>query len=197
MLDRQKIESREFLDTLLRGDPDAFVEAQRARVERDANRMYSEFRPGSSLSPDVIDEMLDALRTRVAKALSGSILPQVTRAMMNVDAPIETDHLTWGQGLSLVSQIALYPREAVASGQYFTRGLDVEPHELLEAMDICQDAYVQQCLRAWPSYEEGKREVARVKEILDADFEPLDKCQRLLALMKEKQESDPHLVEVP
>jgi hypothetical protein len=159
-------------------DAGKFVSAHAERVERDLNRMYQDFYPGTRLSSDVVRAVLADLEARLSRALGEHLLPKVTYAPVQFVAGGGSEwESPWGQALVLLRSIAEYPRKALTDG-YFLRGLRVDQAELLVAMDVCQDKGT-----GTENAPMAKEELALVERIMDSLAPARDKCQALLNLM--------------
>lgn len=189
-MDRVDQEGLKILTGAVGGNLDEFTKTRLQQVMQDINTMYREFHGTHTeltLPHDTLEKILEDLKSQLQRAIDEKrLLPKVSPITAGFKAGADSGRYTaWAQALSLLSAIARFPRKAFSDG-YFLRGLRVDKDELLEAMNVCDDAIVA----AWQ--EQGEW---RIRARAEAELELLDriaaagcpartKCQAVLQLMR-------------
>ena len=181
--ERINAEGKDSLTKLIAGNLDKFMESRRDAISRDANSMYRDLFPNHDLSKTALDEIMEAIKARLAEAQIGSFLPQLSFNSVGLPQP---ENSAWksqlGSALHLLLSIARYPRKAVQNGLYFGRGMKAKPLEIVKSMNVLNDPFIR-------LYEKGraedtaKEELASIEEIAESMDEAEDKCRRLLEIM--------------
>src|SRR5262249_52906351 len=98
-------------------------------------------------------------------------------------APVESaTESPWGQAYSLLSDVASFPRKALTDG-FFFRGLKVSEDELIDAMNVADDALCRD-LGSRGIKERCKTELELLSRIERAPITARERCgyiQRILA----------------
>lgn len=182
---RANEEGRELLGKTVGNNVDAYVEAQMQRIAQDANKMYRELNQGGALRPSVIEEIITALKARLHKALEGNFLPQVSFLGINFCPEEESEIVSpWGQALSLLEEIAKFPRK-LFTDRFMMQGLRVDEDEYAEAMDVLEDIV----LRRKVSKYDMKDELKMIDQIMRETFTHREKCELLLDIIDGKESS--------
>jgi hypothetical protein len=171
------------LRAVLGGGTEAFVAGKRDIVAKDAQQHYQEFNPGQQMPTEYIDKILEALEQRFNKALVGKFVPELSEVGTTFRAPRQGDSdAKWAVARRLLVSIADFPRKAIKDYNYFFRGLNLEPQELLDAMNVLDDHIV---LRASDRRAEqiAKDELDCLEAIEDSQLNDHDKCVEILALL--------------
>lgn len=164
-----------------------FVEAKKSKIAADAKSMYQRINPGQSLPGDLLAKIMQEIRKRFEKVLTGSLVPEFN--FNRVSFPVREageDRTAWGQACSLLTDMALLMREPFA-GDFFGRGMPMPLSlpELLAAMDLLEDV-------ALKKFAPGQRnpdaliEVKLIKRIVGSGADSKQKCEILIALIKGK-----------
>lgn len=193
-LKRVNDEGQKEVSKALNGQPDAFVNAQKIRIIKDANDMYRDFHPNETLSDSVLDNIFDELKERLKKVSLGNFIPEVTYNRIGFHYQQNSDWVTyWDQPLLLLIQVAEYPRKSVTDS-FFLRGLRIKMNELLDAMNVCDDYIVKENQKR-NIQEQARKELEIIKIIKESDADSHQKCESILAIMegihykKENQET--------
>ena len=91
------------------------------------------------MTEDVITRVVESLKDRLTKAQSANFMPKLSYSMVSF---VRTDNALvspWGQAFSLLVDIAAFPRRVLTDG-FFLRGLKVSEDDLIEAMNVADDA---------------------------------------------------------
>jgi hypothetical protein len=181
--DRVNAEAKDILSKLLAGDLKTFLEARRTAVCKDANRMYRDLFPEGELSEAAIDEIMSAIKKRFEAAEQRPFLPQLSFNRVSLPQPHDS---AWksqlGSALHLLLSIVRYPRKACKNGVYFARGMKAKPHEILKAMNLLNDPFVEAFDRN-DAKERAESELEEVDAIESSDISAEEKCQQLFKLL--------------
>ncbi|HKR61006.1 MAG TPA: hypothetical protein VJS64_14905 [Pyrinomonadaceae bacterium] len=142
---RANNEGLKLISNLLKGDIDAYLRGRRESLIANINRVYSELGRSGEVSPDVIDAVVNSLKTRLEKAQSSNFMPKLSYSAIVFERKENAYVSPWGQAYSLLSQVAAFPRKVIAD-PYFLRGIKVAEEELIEAMNVADD-YLSKDLR--------------------------------------------------
>jgi hypothetical protein len=171
------------LRAVLGGNAKAFVASKRAIVSKAAQQHYHEFNPGQQIPEEDITKILDALESRFAKALTRKFVPALSEVGTTFRAPRAGDsEANWAVARRLLVSVAEYPRKAIKDYNYFFRGLQVEPKELLDAMNVLDDQIVSQVADRHAEHI-AKDELDCLGAIEDSDLSDRDKCVEVIALL--------------
>jgi hypothetical protein len=181
--DRVNSEAKGILSKLIAGDLNKFMEGRRNTVCEDANRMYRDLFPDKKLSDDAIEEIMDALKKRFEGAQQRSFLPQLSFNRVSLPQPQDS---AWksqlGSAVHLLLSIVRYPRKACKNASYFARGMKAKPPEILKAMNILNDPFVEVFDR-FEARERAETELGEVDAIESSDISAEEKCQKLFKLL--------------
>ena len=189
---RINTEAKGILDKLIAGNIDNFLDGRRKTVSVDANKMYRDLMPDrtssgdDSLSKDAIDEIMADLKRRFEGAQHRSFLPELSFTRISLPQP-QND--TWksqlGSSLHLLLSIVRYPRKACRNGRYFSQGMAAKPRDILKAMNVLNDPFVEAFDR-FEAQERAEKELEEVDSIEAADHTAEEKCQKLFELLGHK-----------
>lgn len=182
-MERIEAEGKAILSEATKGGVDAVVDAQRDRITQDANQMYQDFRPAGVLPTNVIDEILIALKARLAKAAGGKLLPQIGLTPVQFALSRESEWVSpWRQACSLLFGLAEFPRRVISNDPFFLRRLRADPEELLLAMDVSSDAIVRD-RQDYRTRQRALDEIDAMKVILSSEEDDRTKCAEALRIM--------------
>ncbi len=84
------------------------------------------------------------LRSDLKVRKKRSFLPQLSFSRVSLPQPQDS---AWksqlGSALHLLLSIVRYPRKACKNGSYFARGMTAKPPEILKAMNLLNDPFVE------------------------------------------------------
>ncbi|MCC7338618.1 MAG: hypothetical protein IT422_26285 [Pirellulaceae bacterium] len=183
---RVNTEAAGILSKLIAGDLNKFMDGRRKAVGEDANRMYRDLFPDKKLSDDALDEIMDTLKKRFEGAQQRSFLPDLSFTRISLPQP-QND--TWksqlGSSLHLLISIVRYPRKACRNGRYFSQGMSAKPRDILKAMNVLNDPFVEAFDR-FEAQERAEKELEEVDSIEAADHTAEEKCLKLFELLGHK-----------
>jgi hypothetical protein len=104
--------------------------------------MYRELGRQGSVTEEVISRVVNSLKGRLTKAQSTNFMPKLTYSSVAFSITEDTWASPWGQAYSLLSDIAVFPRKALTD-RFFFRGLKISEDDLIEAMNVVDDAIVR------------------------------------------------------
>lgn len=138
-LKRINEEGQKIISVLLEGGVEKFIDAKKPALIKDINAMYAELgRPGQ-VTEDVITKAIESLKERLGKAQSANFMAKLSFSAVSFSRTDNAMASPWGQAYSLLSDIANFPRKALTDS-FFFRGLKVKEDELIEAMNVADDA---------------------------------------------------------
>jgi hypothetical protein len=171
---------------LIAGDLEKFLAERRKSVKEDASRMYRDLFPDRTLSEDAINEIMSALRKRFEEAQQRSFLPQVSLNRVSLPQPQDS---AWksqlGSALHLLLSIVRYPRKASRNGPYFARGMSAKPQQILSAMNLLNDPFIEHFDKA-DARDRAEVELDAVQSIEGSDATAEKKCEQLFELLGHK-----------
>lgn len=174
-LKRLNEQGQKLISSLLNGDVDAFVKAKRDALVKDLNGMCMQLgRPGQ-VTEDVITHVIDNLKDRLTKAQSANFMPKLSYSRVTFAGTSNNFVSPWGQAFSLLADVIAFPRKALTDG-FFFRGLKVPEDDLIEAMNIADDALCND-LRARNIRDRCKAELDLLSKIEKASIESRDRCE--------------------
>lgn len=141
-LERVNTEGQKLISDLLKGNVASFIEQKKDALVTGINAMYQELGRQGSVTEDVISRVVDSLKERLTKAQTANFMPKLTYSSVAFSITDSTWASPWGQAYSLLSDIAVFPRKALTDG-FFFRGLKVSEDDLIEAMNVADDAIVR------------------------------------------------------
>jgi hypothetical protein len=180
---RVSTEAEGILTNLIKGDLDKFMASRKEMVSDDANRMYRTLFPEKSLSDDAINEIMATLKRRLGEAQQRPFLPQLSFNCVSLPSPQDS---SWksklGSAVHLLLSIARYPRRACKNGTYFARGMATKTPDILKAMNLLNDPFVDVFDR-FEAKDRAEAELQAIDEIEASDLSPDEKCQALFKLL--------------
>ncbi|MBN2299511.1 MAG: hypothetical protein JXM72_12995 [Deltaproteobacteria bacterium] len=138
-LRRLNVEGKKLVKDLLKGDVNAFIESRRKDLIGDINAMYGALGRQGQATDEIITMVTKSLKERLEKAQTAQFTPKLSYSSLRF---VRTDSALaspWGQAYSLLKDIAVFPRKALTDN-YFFRGLKVPEEELIDAMNVADDA---------------------------------------------------------
>lgn len=168
-------EGQKLIADLLKGDIDAFIGAKRTALVTDINAMYAALGKSGQVTEDVITRVVENLKDRLTKAQSGAFMPKLSYSMVSFLRTNNPLVSPWGQAFSLLVDIAAFPRRVLTDG-FFLRGLNVGEDDLIEAMNVADDALCRD-LRVRGIKDRCKAELDLLSRIKEAPMEARDRCE--------------------
>jgi hypothetical protein len=173
-VNRVNEEGQKLILDLLGGDIDAFIDAKRDALVADINGMHAELGRSGKVTDPVINEVVNDLKDRLRKVQSVSFMPKLSYSV----SFSRTDNAMvspWGQAFSLLADVAAFPRKALTDS-FFLRGLKVPEDDLIEAMNVADDALLRN-LRARGIKDRCIAELNLLTRIEKAPMESRDRCE--------------------
>lgn len=187
------------LRSMVGNDVASFVRAKKQKIEADAREMYQRINPGKPLPADVLTRIMQEIQKRFEHVLTGSLVPKFNFNRISFPSNSSSDSRgIWGQGCSLLTDMALLMREPFA-GDFFSRGMPIPISigELLQTLDILGDKARAKFIVSQRS-PEALAEVKLIKRISGSAADLRTKCELLMKLMEgaavselEKQTAEP------
>jgi hypothetical protein len=182
-MQRVNAEAQQSFKDAVGDNAEPLVESQRKRLYKDANQMYRDFHPDENLPADVFENIISDLKSRLLKASSGVLLPQISRLHVGFQPAKDSQWQTvWGMALTLLLAIAEFPRKALTD-PYFLRGTRVKADQLLIAMDVCGD-YLVERNKVQRVDQLASEEIALLNDISESQVENRSKCEAVLCLLR-------------
>lgn len=176
--DEEKKARQEQIKSLV-GD---FIARQKDVILADLNQMYRDLKRGEAVPDDKAKEVLDEVESRVSAALSARLTPTCTyNSLAPPDLSPTAQDDNWIQPLSLIAESAKKFREQLANHFYFDRkfsGKAFTKEEFLQSCNVFDDHIV-----AKPEYDRAKAEMIEIKEIMDSETTPKEKCEAVWKLV--------------
>jgi len=184
-LNRINQEGQKLISDLFKGDADAFIKAKRPVLEADINAMYAELgRPGQ-VTEDVIIRVIENLKERLIKAQSANFMPKISYSMVTFARTDNSTASPWGQAFSMLADITAFSRKAL-SDSFFFRGLKVPEDNLIEVMNVADDAICRD-LRNRGIKDRCKDELVLLSQIEKASIESKDRCEFVCRILNGDQ----------
>lgn len=180
-LNRVNEEGQKLLGDLLNGDVEAFVKSHRQKLVDDINAMLKALGKPGEASEDIIAKVIQNLQNRLTKASGSTFVPTYSYARVSFAATEDKFASPWGQAFSLLTGVVTFPRK-VLSDSFFLRGIGVDEDELMDAMNVADDAILQD-LRARGVKDRCKRELDVLTEITDASISAKGRCELALKIL--------------
>jgi len=159
-----------------------FIARQKDVILADLNQMYRDLKRGEAVPDDKAKEVLDEVESRVSAALSARLTPTCTyNSLAPPDLSPTAHDDNWIQPLSLIEQAAKKFREQLADHFYFDRkfsGKAFTKEEFLQSCNVFDDHIV-----AKPEHDRAKAEMIQIKEIMDSETTPKEKCEAVWKLV--------------
>lgn len=168
-------EGQKLIVELLKGDVDTFISAKRATLVTDINAMYAALGKSGQVTDDVITRVVESLKDRLSKAQSADFMPKLSYSMVGFLRTNNSLVSPWGQAFSLLVDIVAFPRRVLTDG-FFLRGLKVSEDDLIEAMNVADDALCRD-LRVRGIKDRCKTELDLLARIKEAPMEARDRCE--------------------
>ena len=181
-LDRVNAEGQKLIADLLKGDVDSFIKAKKDTLIADINGMHKELGRQGEVTDDIIERVVTGLTERLNKAQTGSFMPKLTYSTITFSATDNAWASPWGQVFSLLFDIAGFPRKALTDS-FFFRGLKVSEDDLIEAMDVANDAIVRS-MATRGIKDRCKVELDLITQIEGASIDMHDKCGLIWKIIK-------------
>jgi hypothetical protein len=159
-----------------------FIARKREVILADLNQMYRDLKRGEAVPDDKAKEVLDEFEKRLSAALGARVTPTCTyNNLAPPDLSPTAPDDNWIQPLSLLAEAARKFREQLADPFYFDRkfsGKAFTKEEFLQTCNVFEDRIV-----AVPDYDRAKAEILQIKEIMDGESTPKEKCQAVWKLV--------------
>lgn len=168
-------EGQNLISNLLKGDIDQFVKAKRQMVAADINGMYTELGKPGQVTDDIVDKVVESLKNRLDKARSADFLPKLSYSGISFPCAENAVASPWGQASSLLIDIATFPRKALTDS-FFFRGLKVDDDDLIEAMNVAEDALCRD-LGTRGIKDRCRMELDLLSRIVKASMEARNRCE--------------------
>jgi hypothetical protein len=180
-LKRVNAEGKELISNLLKGNVDAFLKAKHEALVADLNGMYAQLGMPGQVTADVITKVVESLKDRLVKAQSANFMPKLSYSTVSFARTDNVFVSPWGQAFSLLADVAAFPRQALTDS-FFFRGLSVHEDDLIEAMNVADDALCRD-LRGRGIKDRCKMELALLSRIEKASIESRDRCELVLKIL--------------
>ena len=168
-------EGQKLISDLLKDDVDAFITGKRDGLVTDIEAMYKQLgRPGK-VGADVITRVEESLKKRLEKAKSTNFMPKLSYSRISFAGTDNALDSPWGQAYSLLSDIATFPRKA-STDSFFFRGLKVTKIDLINAMNVADDALCPK-VGTFDVSEQCKNELELLARIEKAPMESKVRCE--------------------
>jgi hypothetical protein len=159
-----------------------FIARKKEVILADLNQMYRDLKRGDAVPDDKVKEVLDEVEERLSAALGARVTPTCTyNSLAPPDLSSTALDDNWIQPLSLLEEAAVKFREQLANPFYFDRkfsGKAFTKEEFLQTCNVFEDRIV-----AVPEYDRAKAEIVQIKEIMDSETTPKEKCQAVWKLV--------------
>jgi hypothetical protein len=174
-LKRINEEGQKIISVLLEGGVEKFIDARRPALIKDINAMYAELGRSGQVTDDVIIRVIENLKERLGKAQSANFMPKLSFSVVSFARTDNSMASPWGQAFSMLADIAAFPRKALTDS-FFFRGLNVHEDDLIEAMNVADDALCRD-LRNRGIRDRCKGELDLLSRIEKAPIESRDRCE--------------------
>lgn len=159
-----------------------FIARKKEVILADLNQMYRDLKRGDAVPDDKVKEVLDEVEERLSAALGARVTPTCTyNSLAAPDLSSTALDDNWIQPLSLLEEAAVKFREQLANPFYFDRkfsGKAFTKEEFLQTCNVFEDRIV-----AVPEYDRAKAEIVQIKEIMEGETTPKEKCQAVWQLV--------------
>jgi hypothetical protein len=167
---------------LLKGDVDAFIDAKRASIVDGIKAMYAALGSPGQPTEDDINRVAENLRNRLSKVKSTNFMPKLSYSAVVFAGTDNNIASPWGMAFALLSGVATFSREALTNS-YFFRGLKVSEEDLIEAMNVADDALCRD-LRARGIKDRCLAELDLISRIEKAPLEARDRCDLIWRILR-------------
>jgi hypothetical protein len=182
-VNRVNKEGHKLISDLLGGDIDAFIDAKRAALVADINGMHAELGRSGKVSDDVITKVVTEIKDRLQKARSVSFMPKLSYSVISFSRTDNAMVSPWGQAFSLLADVAAFPRKALTDS-FFLRGLKVPEDDLIEAMNVADDALLRN-LRVRGIKDRCKAELNLLTRIEKVPMKSRDRCELVWRILSD------------
>jgi hypothetical protein len=141
-VERLNAEGQRLIAALLKGDVDTFLNERQQKLVVDLNTLHTALGLPGTVASDVVEVVIQSLKERLNKAQSTSFIPELSYSEMGFRATENDFANPWGQAVTLLSDIAAYPRRAILD-RFFSRDLKSSRQEILTAMNVADDALLR------------------------------------------------------
>jgi len=181
-ISRVNTDALALLQRIVHGDADKFIKTQCARIRKDADDMYQEFRPGEKLPDEVIEDIMADLTSRLHEALNGKVLPKVTYTEVKFSPTTKTEWSdAWAHAVMLLAGIAEFPRKVICD-PFFLRGVRIDRRDILRVMNVCDDALLRAQTPSWLSTN-TEEELSWIAEITSSKADTSRICEGLYCII--------------
>lgn len=183
-IERINEDGQKLIKSLLKGDSNSFVQERKPFLIKSINDMYREVGKKGKVADEVIEKVVNSLTARITKSQSANFMPKLTYSNVVFSNTTNTWVTPWGQAFALLSDIAAFHRKAL-SDPFFYRGLRVSEDELIDAMNVADDAVVRDMAKCWPNElkERCKLEISFLKQLGESFIDPRFKCDLVYKLI--------------
>lgn len=166
-----------------------FIAKRKGVILADLNQMYQDLKRGDAVPDEKAKEVLDEVEKRLSAALAARVTPTCAyNSLAPPDLSPTAPDENWIQPLSLLADAATKFREQLADPFYFDRkfsGKAFTKAEFLQACNVFQDRMASES-----DYNLAKGEIAKIKEIMDGETTPKEKCQAVWKLVSTSDSSN-------
>lgn len=178
---RNSDEGQKLIANLLAGDIDAFLAARRKQLEADINAMYQQLGRTGTVTPEIVDEVVKDLKERLSKAQKSILMPKLSYSTLSFSRTENDLASPWGQATCLLLSIATFTRKAI-SDPFFFRGIKVNEDELIEVMNVADDALCRD-LGARGLKDRCKEELSLLSKIEKTVIDSRTRCEMVVQIL--------------
>jgi hypothetical protein len=175
--DEAKQARSKLIDELIK----TFIARAKETILTDLNQMYRDLKRGDAVPQEKAEEVLKEVEKRLSAALGKRITPTCTyNSLAPPDLSPSANGDNWIQPLCLLAAAAGKFREQLTD-YYFDRGFSGKAftkEEFLQSCNVIDDHIV-----AKPEYDRAKAEIIQIKEIMDSETTPKEKCEAVFHLV--------------
>jgi hypothetical protein len=182
-VNRVNEEGQKLISNLLGGDIDAFIDAKRDALVADINGMHGELGRSGKVTDRVITDVIEDLKDRLRRVQSVSFMPKLSYSVVSFSRTDNALVSPWGQAFSLLADVAAFPRKAL-SNSFFLRDLKVPEDDLIEAMNVADDALLRNP-RPRGIKDRCKAELNLLTRIEKAPMESRDNCELVWQILSD------------
>ena len=175
-------DAKSLLGKAMPGDIESFLEAQRDRIRKDAQRMYVAFHPSGTIPENSVTDIMSELKARLDKTKSVKLIPTVAYSPVAFNPSQQSEWSSpWGQAFALLKGIAEFPRQAMTNN-FFWRGISTDEDTLIQAMNVAGDRIVEE-YGGRKAERRAEIDLEMIKQLESAVGEAEAKCRALWALI--------------
>jgi hypothetical protein len=174
-------EAKQARSESVKGLVTAFITRTKESILADLNQMYRDLKRGEAVPDDKTKEVLKEVEDRISAALGARLTPTCTyNSLAPPDLSPGAHGDNWIQPLSLLSEAAFRFREQLTD-YFFDRGFS--------GKSFTKDEFLQTCnvfddrMAAESDFKRAKDEIVMIKEIMDGETTPKEKCQAVWKLI--------------